>query len=248
MRRRRGRRCGCRSSTVRRRSRSTDNSRRRCGRPWRSVAFAPAPGSHRPAVSRPNSASHAAPSRLFSNRSRPKGISSRDKAPVFSLPRHSPLREAIAEYLTAARAVRCRPEQIVLTSGTRQGLSLAARILIDPGDPVWVEDSCYRSAVEILRSSEARIVPVPVDASGLDIAIGERINTSPPRLVYTTPSRRYPLGMAMPFARRRELLDRAGRVIYLGRPWLEQTACAAAHADDRPVLPPRTPRCGTARR
>jgi GntR family transcriptional regulator/MocR family aminotransferase len=117
------------------------------------------------------------------------------------------LRDAIAEYLTAARAVRCRPEQIVLTSGTQQGLSLAARILIDPGDPVWVEDPCYRSAVEILRSVEARIVPVPVDASGLDIAAGQRIDASPPRLVYTTPSRQYPLGMAMPFARRRELLD-----------------------------------------
>jgi len=127
-------------------------------------------------------------------------------------PRGEPaLRGAIAEYLTAARAVPCRPEQIVLTSGTRQGLSLAARILIDPGDPVWVEDPCYRSAVEILRSSEARIVPVPVDASGLDIAIGQRIDTSPPRLVYTTPSRQYPLGMAMPFARRRELLDWAER-------------------------------------
>ena len=117
------------------------------------------------------------------------------------------LRQAIAEYLAAARGVRCRPEQIVVTSGTQQGLSLAARILIEPGDPVWVEDPCYRSAVEILRAAEACIVPVPVDASGLDIAAGQRIEKSPPRLVYTTPSRQYPLGMAMPFARRHELLD-----------------------------------------
>ena len=80
------------------------------------------------------------------------------------------LRRAIAEYLWAARGVRCRPEQIIVTSGTQQGLSLAARILIEPGDPVWVEDPCYRSAVEILRAAESCIVPVPVDASGLDIA------------------------------------------------------------------------------
>jgi GntR family transcriptional regulator / MocR family aminotransferase len=122
------------------------------------------------------------------------------------------LRRAIAEYLSAARGVRCRQEQIVVTSGTQQGLSLAARILIEPGVPVWVEDPCYRSAVEILRAAEACIVPVPVDASGLDIAAGQRIDKSPPRLVYTTPSRQYPLGMAMPFARRRELLDWAERV------------------------------------
>jgi GntR family transcriptional regulator/MocR family aminotransferase len=123
------------------------------------------------------------------------------------------LRTAITEYLAAARGVRCRPEQIVVTSGTQQGLSLVSRILIDPADPVWVEDPCYRSAFEILRAAEARIVPLPVDDSGLDIAAGERLNEAAPRLVYTTPSRQYPLGMAMPYARRRELLawaERAG--------------------------------------
>jgi GntR family transcriptional regulator/MocR family aminotransferase len=121
------------------------------------------------------------------------------------------LREAIAEYLAAARGVRCRPQQIVVTSGTQQGLSLAARILVDPGDPVWVEDPCYRPAVEILRAAESRIVPIPVDSRGLDVAAGLRINATPPRLIYTTPSRQYPLGMAMPIARRRELLDWAER-------------------------------------
>jgi len=156
------------------------------------------------------------------------------------------LRQAVAGYLTAARGVRCTPEQIVMTSGTQQGLSLVARVLIDPGDAAWVEDPCYRAALDILRAAEARIVPVPVDAHGLDIAAGPQ--GQPPRLVYTTPSRQYPLGMAMPLARRVALLawaaaagvwvieddyesefqapgrmlpslqglDRAGRVIYLG--------------------------------
>ncbi len=143
------------------------------------------------------------------------------------------LRAAIAEYLAAARGVRCSPEQIVLTAGTQQGLSLAARILIDPGDLAWVEDPCYRAAFDILRVAEARIVPVAVDDQGLDIAAGQaasrrrasstrrrRGNTRsawrsssepPPRLVYTTPSRQYPLGMAMPLIRRRALLDWAVR-------------------------------------
>jgi len=115
------------------------------------------------------------------------------------------LRRAIADYLAAARGVRCAPEQIVLTSGTQQGLALAARLLIDPGDRAWVEDPCYRSAVEILRDAEAEIVPVPVDEAGLDIAAAPQ-SAGPPRLVYTTPSRQYPLGMAMPLARRVALL------------------------------------------
>jgi len=115
------------------------------------------------------------------------------------------LRHAIAEYLAAARGVRCRAEQIVVTSGTQQGLSLAARLLLDAGDPAWVEDPCYRSAFDILRAAEARIVPVRVDEQGLDIAAAPP-NEPAPRLVYTTPSRQYPLGMAMKLPRRMALL------------------------------------------
>jgi GntR family transcriptional regulator/MocR family aminotransferase len=112
--------------------------------------------------------------------------------------------------------VRCVPEQIVLTSGTQQGLSLAVQVLLDPGAAAWVEDPCYRATIDILRAAEARIVPVPVDDQGLDIAAGQRRFGShnkfgPPRLVYTTPSRQYPLGMAMPLARRAALLAWAAR-------------------------------------
>jgi GntR family transcriptional regulator / MocR family aminotransferase len=120
------------------------------------------------------------------------------------------LRNAIGEYLAAARGVRCRPEQIVLTAGSQQGLSLATRVLIDPGAAALIEDPCYRSALDILRAAEARIVPVPVDQQGLDIAAAPRLQ-EPPRLVYTTPSRQYPLGMAMPLDRRLALLAWAER-------------------------------------
>ena len=126
-------------------------------------------------------------------------------------PRGEPvLRGAIAEYLAAARGVRCRPEQIVLTAGSQQGLSLAARILVDPAGTALVEDPCYRAAVEILRAAEARVVPVAVDEHGLDIDAAPCLQP-PARLVYTTPSRQYPLGMAMPLARRLALLAWAER-------------------------------------
>ncbi len=98
----------------------------------------------------------------------------------------------------------------MLTSGTQQGLSLAARVLIDPGTSALVEDPCYRSAFDILRAAEAQIVPVAVDEQGLDIEAAPRPR-APPRLVYTTPSRQYPLGMAMPLARRMALLAWAER-------------------------------------
>ncbi|MBV9584246.1 MAG: PLP-dependent aminotransferase family protein [Alphaproteobacteria bacterium] len=134
------------------------------------------------------------------------------------------LRQAIADYLAAARGVRCRPDQIVLTSGTQQGLSLAARVLLDAGDTAWVEDPCYRAALDILRDAGARIVPVAVDEHGLDIAaappLASEVGRTPPRLVYTTPSRQYPLGMAMPLARRMALLawaEAAGAWIIRGR-------------------------------
>jgi GntR family transcriptional regulator/MocR family aminotransferase len=120
------------------------------------------------------------------------------------------LRAAIAEYLGAARGVRCRPEQIVLTAGTQQGLSLTARILLDPGATALVEDPCYRAALDILHAAEGQIVPVAVDEQGLDIDAAPRLG-APPRLVYTTPSRQYPLGMAMPLARRLALLAWAER-------------------------------------
>ena len=123
------------------------------------------------------------------------------------------LRAAIAEYLAAARGVRCRPEQIVLTSGTQQGLSLAARVLLDPGDVAWVEDPCYRAAFDILGAAEARIVPVAVDDHGFDVEAAAASGEPTPRLVYATPSRQYPLGMAMPLTRRLALLawaERAG--------------------------------------
>jgi GntR family transcriptional regulator/MocR family aminotransferase len=116
------------------------------------------------------------------------------------------LRLAIAEYLAAARGVRCRPEQVVLTAGTQQGLSLTAQILLDPNDTAWVEDPCYRAAVDILQAAEARIVPIAVDANGLDITAAPA-GRDPPRLLYATPSRQYPLGMAMPLPRRLALLE-----------------------------------------
>lgn len=118
---------------------------------------------------------------------------------------YRPLREAIAGYLGAARAVRCSPEQVVVVSGSQQALDLAARVLLDPGDAAWVEDPGYAGARAALTGAGARLVPVPVDGEGLDVSAGTR-READARMAYVTPSHQYPLGPTMGLSRRLELL------------------------------------------
>ncbi len=116
-----------------------------------------------------------------------------------------PLREALAAYLGAARGVVCTAEQVIIVSGAQQALDLAARVLIDPGDPVWVEEPGYPGMRGALLAAGAALVPVPVDAEGLDVAAGAA-RAPAARLVSVSPSHQYPLGVTMSLARRLELL------------------------------------------
>jgi GntR family transcriptional regulator/MocR family aminotransferase len=116
------------------------------------------------------------------------------------------LREAIAAYLRTARGVRSQPEQVMVVGGSQQALDLAARVLLDPGSPVWIEEPGYWGARDALRVAGARLVPVPVDAEGLDVAAG--IARAPQaRAVFVTPSHQFPLGVTMSASRRLRLLD-----------------------------------------
>ncbi len=123
---------------------------------------------------------------------------------------YAPLRREISAHLALARAVRCEPEQVIVVSGSQQALDLAARVLLDPGDAVWVEDPGYMGARGALSGSGTRLVPVPVDEEGLVVAAG--VEREPgARLACVTPSHQYPLGLTMSLARRLELLGWAGR-------------------------------------
>lgn len=121
---------------------------------------------------------------------------------------YPPLCSAIADYLATARAVFCRAEQVIITSGSRQALDLAARVLIDPGDPVWIENPGYRPTSSVLGAAGARLVPVPVDDEGLSYAEGRQLE-SRPRLICISPSHQYPLGITMSLRRRLQLLEAA---------------------------------------
>jgi GntR family transcriptional regulator/MocR family aminotransferase len=121
-----------------------------------------------------------------------------------------PLREAIAEYLTAARGVRCTPHQVIIVAGSQQGLDLATRVLLDPGDKVWIEDPGYMGARAALTSAGSELVPVPVDREGLNIT--QAIAQCPTaRLAYITPSHQFPLGVTMSLSRRLALIEWAHR-------------------------------------
>jgi GntR family transcriptional regulator/MocR family aminotransferase len=120
------------------------------------------------------------------------------------------LREAIAAYLGPARGVACDPAQIIVVAGAQAGLDLMARLLLDPDDAVWVEEPGYLGARGAFTGAGVRLVPVPVDGDGLDVAAGTRACPAA-RLAYVTPSHQYPLGVTMSLARRLALLDWAAR-------------------------------------
>lgn len=115
-------------------------------------------------------------------------------------------REAIAGYLRTARGVSCEAHQVIVTSGSQQALDLCARVLLDPGSPVWVEEPGYWGAQDALQVVGAHLVPVPVDEAGLDVAAG--IERAPrARAVFVTPSHQFPLGVTMSASRRLHLLE-----------------------------------------
>lgn len=120
------------------------------------------------------------------------------------------LREAVAAYLRAARGVRCEARQIVITGGAQQGLDLLIRAAIRPGDAVWMENPCYPMAHTAFKGAGAKVVAVPVDEEGLDVARGEKLSPRA-KAAYVTPSHQFPLGVTMTMRRRLALIDWARR-------------------------------------
>lgn len=115
------------------------------------------------------------------------------------------LRAAIADYLRAARGVVCEPEQVIVTSGAQHAVDLAARLLLKPGDKVWLEDPGYPQTWHALLAAEARGCAVPVDRAGLVVQAG--VASAPDaRVAFVTPSHQFPLGVAMSMGRRLELI------------------------------------------
>jgi GntR family transcriptional regulator/MocR family aminotransferase len=120
---------------------------------------------------------------------------------------HPGLCAAVARHVGVSRAVRATGEDVLVTNGAQQALDLIARVLIEPGTVVAVEDPGYFGPRHMFASHGAQIVGVPVDEEGLIV------DQLPPeaRLVYVTPSHQFPLGVPMSLQRRTALLDWAER-------------------------------------
>ncbi|MER8809883.1 PLP-dependent aminotransferase family protein [Mesorhizobium australicum] len=117
------------------------------------------------------------------------------------------LKEAIAGYLISARGVRCSPEQIVVTTGAQAAFDLLARLLLDPGDTVWLEEPGYYAAKATFTVAGANIVPLVVDRDGWQMNQPE----VSPRLIYVTPACQHPLGITMRMDQRLRLFEIAER-------------------------------------
>ena len=116
-----------------------------------------------------------------------------------------PLRQEIANYLGRSRAVRCTPEQVIIVNGSQQALNLIARILLNPGDWVAVEEPGYLGARCCFKGQMAQIQPIPVDSAGLDVETLSKCDRDF-NLVYVTPSHQFPTGVTMSLSRRIALL------------------------------------------
>ncbi|MEK3733649.1 PLP-dependent aminotransferase family protein [Paenibacillus sp. FSL M8-0334] len=115
------------------------------------------------------------------------------------------LRKAIAGHLRFKRGIEADPEQIVVFSGSMQGLMLLFQLLVDEGEPVVLEDPGFPGIYQAVSASGGIPLPSPVDAQGLVPSEWEA------KLLVVSPSRQYPTGKVLPLERRRALLNWAGR-------------------------------------
>ncbi|TFF43239.1 PLP-dependent aminotransferase family protein [Pseudomonas sp. RIT623] len=116
------------------------------------------------------------------------------------------LRELIATYLRRSRGLSCTAEQILITHGAQEAISLCAQLLLQPGDAVAVENPGYRAAGHAFALAGAQLRGMPVDDEGMDCT-----GLADCRLAYVTPAHQYPTGVTMSLARRLALLAWAER-------------------------------------
>jgi 2-aminoadipate transaminase len=124
-------------------------------------------------------------------------------APLFSLKIH------IAN-LMKERQIKCKPEQILLTSGAQQAITLICNLLVDKGDSIIVEEISYPGFIQIAKSVHANLIPAPVDYNGGIVAeqlkkLLMKIKT--PKLLYTIPEGHNPLGVSLSHEKRLEIVN-----------------------------------------
>src|SRR5262249_15292414 len=113
-------------------------------------------------------------------------------------------RAAVASWLRRSRAVRCEPEQVLIAGSVQQMLALLARLLVEPGQRLLVEDPSYTGFHAAFLAEGADLEAIPVDREGLRVDAlpeRERAAADAPRLVIVTPSHQYPTGVILAMER-----------------------------------------------
>ncbi len=124
---------------------------------------------------------------------------------------YPPLREDVARILSN-QGIPSSPDEVLITNGSQQAISLVARLLIRPGDAVLVESPTYINAIDLFRSMDIRVIGIPMDEQGMDLhAAEEALSVHRPRLIYTMPTFQNPTGICMSGHRRRQLIELAHR-------------------------------------
>ena len=145
------------------------------------------------------------------------------------------LRSALAAMLARTRGIPVPPEALTVVRGSQEGLYLAARTLLAPGDVVACEALGYAPAWQALRLAGAELAPLPVDADGLRVdALAELVARRPVRAVYLTPHHQHPTTATLKADRRLALLELARRHRLA---ILEDDYDHEFHYEGRPVLP-----------
>lgn len=119
---------------------------------------------------------------------------------------YRPLRVAICEYVRATRGLNCNAEQILIVNGTQQAMKLAAQVLLQKGDEVWLDEPGYDGALGAFTAAGAKICPVISDKNGMDISYAIQ-HWPKAKMIFTAPSHQFPLGGTLSLARRIALLD-----------------------------------------
>lgn len=144
---------------------------------------------------------------------------------------YRPLRDAVADYLGKVRALDCGADRVMITSGAQHALDLVARLLLDRGERVWIEDPSYRGSRAALAAAGVEAIAVPVDGEGFNVV--QAAEAAPDaRAALVTPSHQFPLGVTMSLARRLKLLEWAAG----GERWIvEDDYDSEFHYAGRPI-------------
>ena len=124
---------------------------------------------------------------------------------------YAPLRESITHIL-ASQGLQTRPENILITAGSQQALSLVSQLLLKPGDIILVESPTYSGALDLFRALGFKVVGIPVDGQGMQVdGLEKLLQQHHPKLIYTIPNFHNPTGTCLNGPRRRQLLVLADR-------------------------------------